>query len=135
MLTDLMTKTWSGMTTREHRKFKDLKKENLRDNMTNTELVLNMLAEVAATDISVEREPSGFHESAQAAKEGTEVAKGARGQLEQRTGKKAVSPLNTRHLGQRVIESKHASAKRENLPELPVRSSMKNPRGDSNDET
>jgi hypothetical protein len=56
-LTNLMSKTWSGMSPREYKKFKDLKKENLRDNMTNTELVLNMLAEVAATDISIERQP------------------------------------------------------------------------------
>jgi len=63
-LTDLMSKTWSGMTTKEYRKHKGLKKENLRDNMTNTELVLNMLAEVAATDISIERQPNGFNESA-----------------------------------------------------------------------
>ncbi len=63
-LTDLMSKTWSGMTTREYKKHKGLKKENLRDNMTNTELVLNMLAEVAATDISIVRKPKNFNESA-----------------------------------------------------------------------
>jgi hypothetical protein len=69
-LTDLMSRTWSGMTTREYKQFKRLKKENLRDNMTNTELVLNMLAEVAATDISIVRQPSSFTESAVAAEEG-----------------------------------------------------------------
>ncbi|MCL2603800.1 MAG: hypothetical protein FWD90_04915 [Defluviitaleaceae bacterium] len=102
-LTDLMTKTWSGMTTREYKKHKDLKKENLRDNMTNTELVLNMLAEVAATDISVVRQPVGFAESARAAKEGAETAKIAREQLEKSTGRPAVSSLNAKNLGQVVL--------------------------------
>ena len=101
-LTDLMTRTWSGMNTREYKKFKDLKKENLRDNMTNTELVLNMLAEVAATDISIARQPSGYNESAKAAKEGAETAKIAREQLEKRTGKSAISSLNAKDLGQRL---------------------------------
>ncbi|MDR0294674.1 MAG: Bro-N domain-containing protein [Prevotellaceae bacterium] len=95
-LTDLMSKTWSGMTTREYKKFKGLKKENLRDNMTNTELVLNMLAEVATTDISIERQPSSFNESATIAKEGSKVAKIARKQIEKSTGKSAVSPLNAK---------------------------------------
>jgi hypothetical protein len=79
-LTDLMSKTWSGMTTSEYKKYKGLKKENLRDNMTNTELVLNMLAEVAAADISIARQPSGFNESAEVAKKGAKVAKVAREQ-------------------------------------------------------
>jgi len=73
-LTDLMSKTWSGMTTREYKSFKGLKKENLRDNMTNMELVLNMLAEVSATEISIEKQPDGFSESAVVAREGAEVA-------------------------------------------------------------
>jgi len=95
-LTDLMSKTWSGMTTREYKKFKDLKKENLRDNMTNTELVLNMLAEVAATDISVERQPANFNESAIIAEEGAKAAKVAREQIEKSTGKPAISSLNAK---------------------------------------
>ena len=99
-LTDLMSRTWSGMTTREYKKFKGLKKENLRDNMTNTELVLNMLAEVAATDISVIRQPEGFTESADVAQEGARAAKVAREQIERSTGKPAVSSLNARNLGQ-----------------------------------
>ncbi|GHU82968.1 phage antirepressor [Clostridia bacterium] len=99
-LTDLMSRTWSGMNTREYKKHKGLKKENLRDNMTNTELVLNMLAEVATTDISVERQPVGFTQSAEVAKEGASVAKTAREQLETRTGKPAVSKLNAKNLGQ-----------------------------------
>jgi hypothetical protein len=104
-LTDLMTRTWSGMTTREYKQHKNLKKENLRDNMTNTELVLNMLAEVAATDISVARQPSGFDESAVAAKEGALAAKAAREQIEKSTGKSAVSHLNAKDLGQKSLQS------------------------------
>jgi hypothetical protein len=97
-LTDLMSKTWSGMNTREYKKFKGLKKENLRDNMTNTELVLNMLAEVAATDISIERQPTNFDESARVATEGAKAAKVAREQIEKSTGKPAISPLNAKRV-------------------------------------
>jgi hypothetical protein len=95
-LTDLMSRTWSGMNTREYKNFKGLKKENLRDNMTNTELVLNMLAEVAATDISIERQPANFDESAKVAEEGAKAAKVAREQIEKSTGKPAISPLNAK---------------------------------------
>jgi cytolysin (calcineurin-like family phosphatase) len=102
-LTDLMSRTWSGMTTRQYKQFKGLKKENLRDNMTNTELVLNMLAEVAATDISVVKQPTGFNESAAVAKEGAKAAKVARAQIEKSTGKSAVSRLNAKELGQRSL--------------------------------
>ena len=104
VLTDLMSKTWSGMTTREYKKHKNLKKENLRDNMTNTELVLNMLAEVAATDISIARQPNGFDESAAVAQEGAIAAKVARKQIEKSTGKPAVSKLNAKESGQRQLE-------------------------------
>jgi hypothetical protein len=93
-LTDLMSRVWSGMSTREYKSFKGLKKENLRDNMTNTELVLNMLAEVAATDISIERQPENFKESAQIAAEGATAAKVARDQIEKSTGKPAISSHN-----------------------------------------
>jgi hypothetical protein len=103
-LTDLMSKIWSGMSTREYKKFKGLKKENLRDNMTNTELVLNMLAEVAATDISVERQPSNFDESASVAKEGAKAAKAARKQIEKSTGKSAISNKNAKILGYRKVK-------------------------------
>lgn len=99
-LTDLMSKTWSGMTAREYKKHKGLKKESLRDNMTNTELVLNMLAEVAATDISVVRNPKGFNQSAKIAQEGAKAAKAARKQIEKSTGKSAISKLNAQNLGQ-----------------------------------
>ena len=103
-LTDLMSKTWSGMTTREYKNFKGLKKENLRDNMTNTELVLNMLAEVATTDISIERQPANFNESAKVATEGAKAAKVARQQIEKSTGKSAISPLSAKNVLQ--IENK-----------------------------
>ena len=103
-LTDLMYKTWAGMNTREYKQFKGLRKESLRDNMTNTELVLNMLAEVAATDISVEARPASKSESATIAKSGAEVAGNARKDLEARTGTKVISPQNARKLGQRDIE-------------------------------
>ena len=106
-LTDLMSKTWSGMTTREYKKYKGLKKENLRDNMTNTELVLNMLAEVAATDISIARQPGGLRESAAVAKEGAKAAKVAREQIEKSTGRSTVSRLNAKKMGQRLLESRN----------------------------
>jgi len=103
-LTDLMSKTWSGMTTREYKKLKGLKKENLRDNMTNTELVLNMLAEVAATDISIEKQPSNYDESALVAKEGAKAAKAARKQIEKSTGKSAISSRNAKLLGHMEVK-------------------------------
>ena len=97
-LTDIMTKEWSGKTTREYKVFKGLKKENLRDHMTNMELVLNMLAEVAATDLSKENDPVGMAETAKTAKQGGSVAKAARKQYESQSGKKVVSPLNAKNL-------------------------------------
>ena len=103
-LTDLMSKTWSGLSTREYKSFKGLKKENLRDNMTNTELVLNMLAEVAATDISIVRQPVGLKESAIVAEEGAQTAKVARERLEKSTGKPAVSRLNAKNLKQIALD-------------------------------
>lgn len=108
-LTDLMSKVWAGMTTREYKQHKGLKKENLRDNMTNTELVLNMLAEVAATDISLVRSPQDFDESAQVAAEGAKTAKAARLQLEKSTGKPVVSPLGAKKLGTRQLKGKKSS--------------------------
>jgi hypothetical protein len=104
-LTDLMSRTWSGMTTREYKQHKGLKKENLRDNMTNTELVLNMLSEVAATDISIVKDPKSFAESAKVAKEGAKTAKAARDQLEKSTGKSVISPLNARDLRKKALEA------------------------------
>lgn len=105
-LTDLMSRVWSGMATREYKQHKGLKKENLRDNMTNTELVLNMLAEVAATDISQVRQPEGFDQSATVAKEGAKTAKAARLQLEKSTGKPVVSQLNAKKLAAQLLKNK-----------------------------
>ena len=103
-LTDLMSRTWSGMTTGQYKRFKDLTKENLRDHMTNTELILNMLAEVAATDISAARNPIGYQESSEAAREGAETAKAARERLEESTGKPVVKRTNAKSLQQAVPE-------------------------------
>jgi hypothetical protein len=97
-LTDIMTKEWSGKTTREYKNFKGLKKENLRDHMTNMELVLNMLAEVSTTDLSKESNPFGMSESSEIARQGGSVAKAARSQYEKQSGKKAISPLNAKNL-------------------------------------
>ena len=91
-LTDLMSKTWSGMNTREYKRYKGLTKENLRDNMTNMELLLNALAEETATEISKQRDPEGLAENAGIAKEGAEVAKSARKEVEKRLGRSVVSP-------------------------------------------
>ncbi|MCL1894646.1 MAG: Bro-N domain-containing protein [Holophagaceae bacterium] len=101
VLTDLMSQTWSGMTTGEYKRYKGLKKENLRDNMTNIELILNMLAEATATEVSIVEQPVGYTESKRVAIKGAEVAKTARKQIEERTGKPAISQLNAKHLGQR----------------------------------
>ena len=90
-LTDLMSKTWSGFTTKEYKKLKGLTKENLRDNMTNLELLLSALAEETATQISKERNPEGLKENATVAHEGAEVAKSTRGDIEKRLGHSVVS--------------------------------------------
>ena len=90
-LTDIITKEWSGKTTRQYKQFKGLKKESLRDNMTNTELILNMLAESAATDLSREQNPKGFNQSAKVAKKGGSVAKAARQKLESQLGHSVIS--------------------------------------------
>lgn len=90
-LTDIITREWSGMTTRQYKQYKGLKKENLRDNMTNVELALNMLAEASTTEISKQKNPKGYTQSAKIAKEGGSVAKAARKQLESKTGKSAIS--------------------------------------------
>jgi hypothetical protein len=105
ILTDLMYKTWAGMNTKEYKRHKGLKKESLRDNMTNTELVLNMLAEVSATDISIEEQPMNKNDSVKIAKRGANVAKIARSQLESETSKKVVTSLNAKDLRQRKLKS------------------------------
>ncbi len=102
ILTDEITKAWSGMTTREYKDFKELKKESLRDNMTNLELVFNMLAEASTTEISKEKNPKTLNENKQVARKGGKVANAARKQLEKTTEKKVVSPLNAKELGKRI---------------------------------
>ena len=94
ILTNEMTKAWSGLSVKDYKELKGLKKENLRDNMTNIELVLNMLAEVTTTAISKSKEPETFSENLQVAKEGGSVAKNARVDIEERIGKSVISPLN-----------------------------------------
>ncbi len=95
-LTDIITKSWSEKTTKQYKVLKGLKKENLRDNMTNTELILNMLAEASTKDISQAQEPETFRESKQIAQKGGSVAKAAREKLEMETGQKVVSSLNAK---------------------------------------
>jgi len=90
-LTDIITKAWAGRTTKDYKVLKGLKKENLRDNMTNTELILNMLAEASAKDISQATEPETFDDNKEVARQGGNVAKVARLELEARTGKKVVT--------------------------------------------
>lgn len=95
-LTDIITKAWADKTTKEYKILKGLKKENLRDNMTNTELILNMLAEASTKDISSAVEPKDFEASKKVAKQGGNVAKVARKELEARTGKKVITSLNAK---------------------------------------
>jgi hypothetical protein len=90
-LTDIITREWSGKTTKQYKQFKGLKKESLRDNMTNIELALNTLAEVSVTEISQSRNPKGFRQSAAVAREGSKIAGDARKQLEQRVGHSVIS--------------------------------------------
>ena len=95
-LTDIIYQTWSDMTAREYKQFKGLKKENLRDNMTNKELVLNMLAELSTKEISENRNPETFSEHMHIAQEGGEIARNARMELEEKTGKAVISPMNAK---------------------------------------
>ncbi len=95
-LTDIITKAWAGNTTKEYKVLKGLRKENLRDNMTNTELILNMLAEASTKDISQATDPETFEDSKEVARQGGNVAKVARLELEARTGKKVVTALNAK---------------------------------------
>ena len=95
-LTDIIYSTWPGMTAKEYKQFKGLKKENLRDNMTNRELVLNMLAELSTKDISESRNPETFGEHAEVARQGGEIARNARAELEAKTGRPVVTSLNAK---------------------------------------
>ena len=102
ILTDEITKAWSGLTTKQYKNLKDLKKENLRDHMTNLELVLNMLAEASTTEISKDKKPKTFLENKIVARKGGNVAKAARQQLENTTGKKVVTKINAKQLPQKT---------------------------------
>jgi len=106
-LTNIITKAWSDRTTKEYKILKGLKKENLRDNMTNTELILNMLAEASTKDISQAVEPKNISESKKIAKQGGNVARVARKELEAKTGKKVVSPINAKT----ILEEKKKTKK------------------------
>ena len=90
-LTDIITKGWSGKTTKQYKQYKGLKKESLRDNMTNIELALNTLAEASTTEISKARNPKGFQQSAEVARKGGEIAGDARKKLERQIGRSVVS--------------------------------------------
>lgn len=103
-LTDILTEAWSGMKTRQYKEHKGLKKENLRDNMSNMELVLNMLAEVSTTEISKGKNPQTLKENIDVAKEGGSVAKNARLEIESKTGNKIITNQNAKHM--RQIENK-----------------------------
>ena len=105
-LTDIITKTWSGKTTKEYKRFKGLKKESLRDNMTNTELILNMLAETATTDLSKEQNPETFEENMNVAQKGGNVARSARTALEKELGHSVVSPLSAKKYLKATISGK-----------------------------
>lgn len=97
-LTDIIYKTWAGKTTKEYKQYKGLKKENLRDNMTNTELVLNMLAELSTKKISEAQEPESFNEHIEVARQGGNIARNARLELEEKTGEKVVTSLNAKNI-------------------------------------
>ena len=94
-LTNILTAAWSGKTVQEYKKLKGLKKENLRDNMTNTELVLNALAEISTTEISKATKPQGLSEATDATIQGGNIAKNARESLEKQIGRSILSPLNS----------------------------------------
>jgi len=98
ILTNEITKAWSDFTTKDYKAFKELKKENLRDNMTNLELVFNMLAEASTTEISKENDPETFEENKKVARQGGNVARVAREELESKTGKKVVSSVNAKSI-------------------------------------
>ena len=95
-LTDIITQQWSGFTTKEYKQYKGLKKENLRDNMTNLEMAFNILAEASTTELSKQRDPQGMEEQKKVAKEGGSVAKVARKQLEAQLGRSIISPTKAK---------------------------------------
>jgi len=102
ILTNELTKAWAGLEVKDYKKLKGLKKENLRDNMSNLELVLNMLAEASTTEISKQKNPKNFAENKKIAKKGGDVAKAARLKLENTTGKKVVTKLNVKTIAKKL---------------------------------
>ena len=104
ILTDEITKAWAGFTTKEYKDFKDLKKENLRDNMTNLELVLNMLAETSTTEISKKQKPKTFDENKSVARKGGTVAGNARKDLENKLDRSVISKKNVSDLEREEIQ-------------------------------
>ncbi|MBT3242207.1 MAG: Bro-N domain-containing protein [Bacteroidetes bacterium] len=98
ILTDEITKAWSELTTKQYKKLKDLKKENLRDHMTNLELVLNMLAEATTTEISKEKKPKTFNQNKKIARQGGTISGNTRKEIEEKTGKKIVTVSNAKEL-------------------------------------
>ncbi|MEZ5423910.1 MAG: Bro-N domain-containing protein [Pyrinomonadaceae bacterium] len=106
ILTDVITKGWSGLTTREYKKLKGLKTENLRDNMTNLELVLNMLAEATTTEISKKKKPKGLRQNQLVAAEGGQIAGNTRKEIEEKTGRKVVTSENLKHLPTKIRSKK-----------------------------
>lgn len=112
-LTDIIYQTWAGKTSKEYKKFKGLKKENLRDNMTNKELILNMLAELSTKEISETNNPETLPEHKNVARRGGNIAKEARLRLEAETGKSVVSPLNAKSIlpivGSKKVDDKDAT--------------------------
>ncbi len=98
ILTDEITKAWSGLSTKQYKNLKQLKKENLRDHMSNLELVLNMLAEATTTEISKEKKPKGFDESKIIAKQGGTIAGNTRKEIEEKTGKKVITESNSKRM-------------------------------------
>jgi len=101
ILTNEIIEAWAGLTTKEYKNLKDLKKENLRDNMTNLELVLSMLAEATTTEISKEKKPKTFLENKKIAKQGGTIAGNTRKEIEEKIGKNVISPLNAKELGEK----------------------------------
>ena len=104
ILTDEITRAWSGMTTRQYKRLKGLKKENLRDNMTTTEIILNMLAETATRDLSANEQPDGFRPSVEVAKRGGHIAGNARRELESELGHSVITAQNAAQLNEVVTE-------------------------------
>jgi len=107
ILTDEITRAWSGFTVKKYKNFKGLKKENLRDNMTNLELVLNMLAEATTTEISKEKKPKNFYGNRKIAKQGGAIAGNTRREIEAKTGKKVVTDISAKKLMSNKIKNRN----------------------------